>query len=58
MTQQQARKSERAAAPAISETETSNASETETDSLLDEIDTVLEKNAEEFVRAYTQKGGQ
>ena len=28
------------------------------DSLLDEIDEVLEDNAEEFVRNYIQKGGQ
>src|SRR3569833_1708809 len=28
------------------------------DSILDEIDGVLEENAEEFVRAYVQKGGQ
>jgi ubiquitin-like protein Pup len=28
------------------------------DSLLDEIDEVLEENSEEFVRAYVQKGGQ
>ena len=28
------------------------------DSLLDEIDDVLEENAEEFVRGYVQKGGQ
>ena len=28
------------------------------DDLLDEIDTVLEENAEEFVRSYVQKGGQ
>lgn len=28
------------------------------DDLLDEIDGVLEENAEEFVRAYVQKGGQ
>jgi ubiquitin-like protein Pup len=28
------------------------------DSLLDEIDEVLEDNAEEFVRNYVQKGGQ
>ena len=26
--------------------------------LLDEIDAVLEENAEDFVRAYVQKGGQ
>lgn len=30
----------------------------ETDALLDEIDDVLEENAEDFVRAYVQKGGQ
>ena len=29
----------------------------ETDDLLDEIDDVLEENAEDFVRAYVQKGG-
>lgn len=28
------------------------------DDILDEIDEVLEENAEEFVRAYVQKGGQ
>ena len=28
------------------------------DELLDEIDSVLEGNAEEFVRSYIQKGGQ
>lgn len=28
------------------------------DAMLDEIDDVLETNAEEFVRAYIQKGGQ
>jgi ubiquitin-like protein Pup len=28
------------------------------DDLLDEIDSVLEENAEEFVRNYVQKGGQ
>ena len=28
------------------------------DSILDEIDEVLEENAEEFVRCYVQKGGQ
>lgn len=30
----------------------------ELDDLLDEIDGVLETNAEEFVKAYVQKGGQ
>lgn len=28
------------------------------DSILDEIDEVLEENAEEFVRSYVQKGGE
>ncbi len=30
----------------------------ELDDLLDEIDSVLESNAEEFVKSYVQKGGQ
>lgn len=30
----------------------------DTDDLLDEIDDVLEENAEDFVRSYVQKGGQ
>ncbi len=30
----------------------------EIDDLLEEIDTVLEENAEEFVRNYVQKGGE
>jgi prokaryotic ubiquitin-like protein Pup len=30
----------------------------ELDSLLDEIDGVLETNAEDFVKSYVQKGGQ
>jgi ubiquitin-like protein Pup len=33
-------------------------SEDDVDDLLDEIDDVLETNAEQFVRQYTQKGGQ
>ena len=32
--------------------------DSEVDSLLDEIDQVLEVNAEEFVRSFVQKGGQ
>jgi ubiquitin-like protein Pup len=32
--------------------------ERELDELLDEVDAVLEQNAEEFVKAYVQKGGQ
>ena len=44
--------------------ETPNKSETgeklkaELDDLLDEIDDVLETNAEDFVKSYIQKGGQ
>lgn len=30
----------------------------DTEDLLDEIDGLLENNAEEFVRAYVQKGGE
>ena len=30
----------------------------EMDDILDEIDEVLEENAEEFVKSYVQKGGQ
>jgi prokaryotic ubiquitin-like protein Pup len=30
----------------------------ETDDILDEIDAVLESNAEEFVKGFVQKGGQ
>lgn len=41
-----------AAAPAAA------ASDTEVDSLLAEIDDVLETNAETFVRGFVQKGGQ
>jgi prokaryotic ubiquitin-like protein Pup len=30
----------------------------EMDEILDEIDSVLEENAEEFIKSYVQKGGQ
>ncbi len=43
-------------APATSET--GEKIKAELDELLDEIDEVLEDNAEEFVRSYIQKGGQ
>ena len=33
-------------------------SDAEVDALLDEIDGVLESNAEEFVKGFVQKGGQ
>jgi prokaryotic ubiquitin-like protein Pup len=32
--------------------------ERQLDDLLDEVDAVLEENAEEFVKGYVQKGGQ
>ena len=32
--------------------------DTEVDSLLDEIDEILEVNAEDFVKSFVQKGGQ
>lgn len=35
-----------------------SADTTSADSLLDEIDDILETNAEEFVKSYVQKGGQ
>jgi ubiquitin-like protein Pup len=43
-------------APATSET--GEKLKAELDELLDEIDEVLETNAEDFVKAYVQKGGQ
>ena len=54
-------------APAEREAETATAPSTsergeelkaELDDLLDEIDEVLETNAEDFVKSYIQKGGQ
>jgi ubiquitin-like protein Pup len=43
-------------APAVSET--GEKIKAELDDLLDEIDEVLETNAEDFVKSYIQKGGQ
>ena len=43
-------------APAVSEK--GEKIKAELDDLLDEIDEVLEDNAEEFVRSYVQKGGE
>ena len=43
-------------APATSET--GEKLKAELDDLLDEIDDVLETNAEDFVKSYIQKGGQ
>ena len=39
-------------------TETGEKLKAELDDLLDEIDDVLETNAEDFVKSYVQKGGQ
>jgi ubiquitin-like protein Pup len=43
---------------AAASTERGEKLKAEIDDLLDEIDEVLEDNAEEFVRNYVQKGGQ
>ena len=52
-----ARKAEEVAeVPAVSET--GEKLKADIDDLLDEIDGVLETNAEDFVRSYVQKGGQ
>ncbi len=40
------------------ETKAAQEDSAEVDDLLDEIDEVLEQNAEEFVRSYVQKGGE
>jgi ubiquitin-like protein Pup len=47
-----------AQASAPSTTSDAAARDAEVDALLDEIDDVLETNAEEFVAAFVQKGGQ
>ncbi len=50
------RESEATEAPAASER--GEEIKAELDDLLDEIDEVLETNAEDFVKSYIQKGGQ
>ncbi|WP_018156115.1 ubiquitin-like protein Pup [Demetria terragena] len=45
-------------APEVPTAPTAQVKDEETDSMLDEIDSVLESNAEEFVRGFVQKGGQ
>ena len=40
------------------ETKATDEKTEEVDDLLDEIDSVLESNAEEFVRSFVQKGGE
>jgi prokaryotic ubiquitin-like protein Pup len=42
----------------VDEVEVPEPKEFDIDSILDEIDEVLEENAEEFVREYIQKGGE
>ncbi len=44
--------------PAQSASRRSEQLKDELDNLLDEIDEVLESNAEEFVKSYIQKGGE
>lgn len=44
--------------PAPAKSERGEEIKSELDDLLDEIDEVLETNAEEFVKGYIQKGGQ
>jgi ubiquitin-like protein Pup len=55
-TEAEAELADTATAPATSER--GEKIKAELDDLLDEIDEVLEDNAEEFVRNYVQKGGQ
>ena len=50
------RRGRRHDAPAVSES--GEKLKAELDDLLDEIDEVLETNAEDFVKSYVQKGGQ
>jgi prokaryotic ubiquitin-like protein Pup len=47
-----------AVAESAATTERGEKLKAELDDLLDEIDEVLESNAEEFVKSYVQKGGQ
>ena len=46
------------AAPASGAAQAHQQMSDDLDSILDEIDGVLESNAEEFVKSYVQKGGQ
>ena len=45
-------------APETDVAERKEALDDDVDAILDEIDDVLESNAEEFVKSYVQKGGQ
>ncbi len=46
------------AAPPAAASATEKARDEETDALLDEIDGVLETNAQDFVHSFVQKGGE
>ncbi len=52
------KKEEEEAQAQAEEATKAEASTSEVDDLLDEIDEVLETNAEDFVRAFVQKGGE
>ncbi|MCW2810299.1 MAG: pup [Friedmanniella sp.] len=58
--QRKSRRAEDAELEPVAPTDTAHKAEldSDVDSLLDEIDDVLEVNAEEFVRSFVQKGGQ
>jgi prokaryotic ubiquitin-like protein Pup len=62
--QKQPKKSSEEAAPqeeAVAETDVAERKEAlddDVDAILDEIDEVLESNAEDFVKSFIQKGGQ
>ena len=58
--QRRTRRTEDQETEELTPTDTAHKAEldSEVDSLLDEIDGVLEVNAEEFVRSFVQKGGQ
>lgn len=53
-----ARESDEVVEDAPVSTETGDKLKADIDDLLDEIDEVLESNAEDFVRSYVQKGGE
>ena len=53
-----ARETETSAESAPPVTESGEKLKAELDDLLDEIDEVLETNAEDFVKSYVQKGGE
>jgi ubiquitin-like protein Pup len=56
--QTQSRETDEVADLAPAGSESGERLKAELDDILDEIDDVLESNAEEFVKSYVQKGGQ